>query len=121
MKFNLIDGLNRGTRKFEYELTDKHEYKKLGELYNEDKDRIYTVRMFYTNRKSMFGENEVVVTDDYMINLPKHLTNIVEEIKNNEEYVKLINEGKFAFNIYEYEYTMGKEIKKAYSVNWGTI
>lgn len=121
MKFNLIADLNRGTRKFDYELTDRHEYKKLEELYKEDKDRIYIVRMFYTNKKSLYGENEVVVTDDYIINLPKHLTETVEKIVNNEEYLKLINEGKLAFNIYEYEYKQGKELKKGYSVNWGTV
>ena len=119
MKFDLIDDLNKGFKKFNYELTDRHEYKKLGELYEEDKDRIYFVRMFYTNKKSMFGENEVVVTDNYIINLPKHLTETVKKIVNNEEYVKLINEGKFAFKIYEYEYKQGKETKKGYSVNWG--
>lgn len=121
MKFNLIDGLNRGTRKFDYELTDRHEYKKLEELYKENKDRVYIVRMFYTNKKSMYGENEVVVTDDYIINLPKHLTETVKKIVENEEYVKLINEGRFAFNIYEYEYKQGKEVKKGYSVNWGIV
>ena len=121
MKFNLISDLNRGVRKFNYELTDKHEYKKLEELYKEDKNRIYFVRMFYTNKKSMFGENEVVVTDNYIINLPKHLTETVKKIVNNEEYLKLINEGKFVFKIYEYEYKLGKETKKGYSVNWGTI
>jgi len=121
MKFNLIDGLNKGVRKFDYELTEKHEYKKLGDLYKENKDGVYIVRMFYTNKKSMYGENEVVVTDDYIINLPKHLTETVEKIVNTEEYLKLINEGKFVFNIYEYEYKLGKEVKKAYSVNWGSI
>ena len=121
MKFNLIDDLNKGVRKFDYELTDKHEYRKLEELYKENKDGVYGVRLLYTNKKSMYGENEVVVTDDYIINLPKHLTETVEKIKNNEDYLKLINEGKFIFNIYEYEYRQGKETKKAYSVNWGTI
>ena len=121
MKFKLVDGLNRGTRKFDYEITDRHVYKKLEELYKENKDGVYIVRMFYTNKKSLYGENEVVVTDDYIINLPKHLTETVEKIVNNEEYLKLINEGKFAFNIYEYEYKQGKEVKKGYSVNWGII
>jgi len=121
MKIKLIDGLNKGTRKFNYEITDRHVYKKLGELYKENKDGVYIVRMFYTNKKSLYGENEVVVTDDYIINLPKHLTESVEKIVNNEEYLELINEGKFAFNIYEYEYKLGKEVKKGYSVNWGII
>ena len=121
MKFNLVEGLNKGIRKFDYEMTDKHEYRTLEELFKENVETIYIVKMFYTNKKSMYGENEVVVTDDYIINLPKHLTEKVEEIINNEEYLQLIREGKFAFNIYEYEYTQGKQVHKAYSVNWGTI
>ena len=120
-KFNLLNDLNKGVRRFDYELTDKHEYRKLEELYKDNADGVYIVRMFYTNKKSMYGENEVVVTDDYIINLPKHLTETVEQIVTNDEYLKLIEEGKFVFNIYEYEYKQGKETKKAYSVNWGTI
>ncbi len=118
MKFNLDASLNKGIRKFDYEMTEKHDYKKLGELYNENKDGIYIIRMFYTNTKSKYGKNEVVVTDDYIVNLPKHLTEKVNEICGNDEYLELINEGKLAFNIYEYEYGDGK---LAYSVNWGTI
>jgi len=121
MKFNLIDDLNKGTKKFDYELTDRHEYKKLEELYKENKDGVYIIRMFYTNKKSLYGENEVVVTDDYIINLPKHLTETVEKIVNNEDYLKLINEGVFVFKIYEYEYRQGKEVKKGYSVNFGKL
>lgn len=117
MKFQLIDGLNKGIRKFDYEITDNHEYRKLEELFKDDKEGVYVVRMFYTNKKSKFGENEVVVTDDYIVNLPKHLTEAVRDIRENDRYVQLINEGKFAFNIYEYEYGEGKT---AYSVNWGT-
>lgn len=121
MKFNLSNDLNKGIKRFDYEMNDKHEYKTLEELYNADKEKIYIVRMFYTNKKSKFGDNEVVVTDDFIINLPKHLTEIVADIIANDDYFKAIENGKFAFNIYEYEYTQGKQTKKAYSVNWGTI
>ena len=117
-KFNSVDDLNKGVKKFDYEITEKHEYKKLEELYKENKEGVYFVRMFYTNKKSMYGENEVVVTDDYIINLPKHLTDAVKKIVNSDRYLDLIIEGRFAFNIYEYEYNEGK---KAYSVNWGII
>lgn len=118
MKFNLDNNLNKGIRKFDYELTEQHQYKKLEELYKEDKDKVYIVRMFYTNKKSKFGDNEVVVTDDYIINLPKHLAETVEKIVEDENYLNAIKEGKFAFNIYEYEYSASQN---AYSVNWGFI
>lgn len=121
MKFNFDNDLNKGVKKFDYEMTDKHEYKKLEELFKENKEGFYIVRMFYTNKKSKFGENEVVVTDDYIINLPKHLTETVEQIIKDENYLKLIGECKFGFNIYEYKYNEGKKVKKAYSVNWGTM
>ena len=121
MKFNLSNDLNRGIKRFDYEMNEKHEYKTLEELYKADSEKVYVVRMFFTNKKSKFGDNEVVVTDDYIINLPKHLTEIVADIMANEEHFKSIENGKFAFNIYEYEYTQGKQTKDAYSVNWGTI
>ena len=46
MKFNLVEDLNNGVRKFDYEMTEKHEYKKLEELYKENKEGVYIVRMF---------------------------------------------------------------------------
>lgn len=121
MKFNLSNDLNKGIKRFDYEMNDKHEYKTLEELYKADSEKVYVVRMFYTNKKSKFGDNEVVVTDDYIINLPKHLTEIVADIMANDEHFKSIENGKFAFNIYEYEYTLCNQTQKAYSVNWGTI
>ena len=117
MKFNFDNDLNKGRKTFDYEMTDKHEYRRLEELYKANKDGVYVVRMFYTNKKSRFGENEVVVTDDYIVNLPKHLTAAVEKITKNDKYLELIDQGKFVFKVYEYEYNKGK---KAYSVNWGT-
>lgn len=119
MKFNFDNDLNKGVKRFDYEMTDKHEYRKLEELYKNNNDGVYVVRMFYTNKKSMYGENEVVVTDDYIVNLPKHLTETVKQIIKDEKYLNLISEGKFVFKVYEYEYNQGKEPKLAYSVNWG--
>ena len=116
MKFNFDNDLNKGVKIFDYEMTSKHEYRRLEELYKANKDGVYVVRMFYTNKKSRYGENEVVVTDDYIVNLPKHLTATIERIVKDDKYLELISQGKFVFNVYEYEYNEGK---KAYSVNWG--
>ena len=98
MKFNFDNDLNKGVKRFDYEMTDKHEYRNLEELYKANKDGVYIVRMFYTNKKSIFGENEVVVTDDYIVNLPKHLTETVKKIVKDGKYLELINQGKFHFH-----------------------
>lgn len=119
MKFTMIENLNK-SKSFNYELTDEHRYARLQDLFEQQKDKAYIVRMFYTNKKSNFGDNEVVVTDEFMINLPKHQTQTVEKIKKSDEYRKLIDDGKLAFVIYEYDYGKGKG-KKAYSVNWVQI
>ena len=118
MKFNFDNELNKGVQRFDYEMTEKHEYKKLEDLYKDDKDEVHIVRMFYTNKKSMYGYNEVVVTDDYIVNLPKHLTEAVEKLITDEKYLDLINKGQFGFKVYSYEYG---ESKIAYSVNWGIL
>ena len=118
MKFNFDNDLNKSVKRFDYEITEKHEYRKLEELYNENKDEVHIVRMFYTNKKSMYGDNEVVVTDDYSVNLPKHLTEIVNKLITDEKYLDLISKGQFGFKVYSYEYG---ENKRAYSVNWGVL
>ena len=118
MKFKIDSELNKGVRRFDYVITDNHEYRKLEELFSDDPDAVYVVKMFYTNKKSKFGDNEVVVTDDYIINLPKHLTESVKKIIKDPKYLELIEKSRFAFSIYEYDYD---DSKKAYSVNWGTL
>ncbi|AAO83878.1 hypothetical protein phiP68_04 [Staphylococcus phage P68] len=104
--------------RFEFEEKER-EFIKLSELvekYGMKKE--YIVRALFTNKESKFGEQGVIVTDDYNVNLPNHLTELIKEMRADEDVVDIINAGEVQFTIYEYE---NKKGQKGYSINFGQV
>lgn len=104
--------------RFEFEEKER-EFIKLSELvekYGMKKE--YIVRALFTNKESKFGEQGVIVTDDYNVNLPNHLTKLIKEMRQDEDVVNIINAGEVQFTIYEYE---NKKGQKGYSINFGQV
>lgn len=107
---------NRG-KKFNFEIPDNFEYRSLHDLFNDNgEDFVYKVNAIYINKKSKYGESPVVATDNELVNLPKHLTEIAKEILLDKECVEQINNGEFGFTIYTYEDNTQHNL--CYSVNW---
>lgn len=75
----------------------------------------YVIEALFINTGGNYGPQGVVVTSDYQINLPQHLTNKVEEMRKDAEVVEVINERQLAIKIYEYETKQGR---KGRSVNF---
>lgn len=111
----LLKDLNKGVIKFNYELGE-HTFISLEDLAKQVGDTPQTVRMIYINKKSKFGDSPVVVTDEYLVNMPKHLMDSVNTILDEQHYIDHINNGNLAFIPYAYEYGDGKI---GYSINWG--
>ncbi|ABV44468.1 DNA binding protein [Staphylococcus phage SAP-2] len=106
------------TARFEFEEKER-EFIKLSELvekYGIKKE--YIVRALFTNKESKFGVQGVIVTDDYNVNLPNHLTELIKEMRSDEDVVNIINAGEVQFTIYEYE---NKKGQKGYSINFGQV
>lgn len=104
--------------RFEFEEKER-EFIKLSELvekYGIKKE--YIVRALFTNKESKFSEQGVIVTDDYNVNLPNHLTELIKEMRADEDVVNIINAGEVQFTIYEYE---NKKGQKGYSINFGPV
>ncbi|AWD93119.1 single stranded DNA-binding protein [Staphylococcus phage CSA13] len=104
--------------RFEFEEKER-EFINLSELvkkYGIKKE--YIVRALFTNKESKFGEQGVIVTDDYNVNLPNHLTELIKEMRADEDVVNIINAGEVQFTIYEYE---NKKGQKGYSINFGQV
>ncbi|WDS60857.1 single stranded DNA-binding protein [Staphylococcus phage Simurgh] len=104
--------------RFEFEEKER-EFIKLSELvekYGMKKE--YIVRALFTNKESKFGEQGVIVTDDYNVNLPNHLTELIKDMCQDEDVVNIINAGEVQFTIYEYE---NKKGQKGYSINFGQV
>ncbi|WVH10366.1 single stranded DNA-binding protein [Staphylococcus phage vB_SauR_SW25] len=104
--------------RFEFEEKER-EFIKLSELvekYGMKKE--YIVRALFINKESKFGEQGVIVTDDYNVNLPNHLTELIKDMRQDEDVVNIINAGEVQFTIYEYE---NKKGQKGYSINFGQV
>ncbi|QFG06607.1 hypothetical protein KNU72_gp03 [Staphylococcus phage Portland] len=104
--------------RFEFEEKER-EFIKLSELVEKfGIKQEYIVRALFTNKESKFGEQGVIVTDDYNVNLPNHLTELIKDMRQDEDVVDIINKGEVAFSIYEYE---NKKGQKGYSINFSQV
>lgn len=112
-----ISRFNNEVVKFDFEPSKDFEFKTLEELYKTNgKEKVYTVKGMFINDKSRYGDSPIVVGETSFINLPKHLLNVVNEIRQDNKLVDDINNNKVGFTIYEYH--QEKYNRTCYSVNW---
>lgn len=87
----------------------------LENLYKEQgSETVHTVHAIYINGKSKYGEHPVVAIDGFMVDMPKHLTDIAKDIIADDDAVMAINNQNFGFIVYMYT----KNNKTCFSVNW---
>lgn len=96
----LLNKYSNGGAKFEYDNEKERDYIKLGEL---DMRKQYPIEALFINTKGKFGDQGVIISGDYIVNLPQHLTEMIEEIRQDSEMVEAINDRLFDFEIYEFE------------------
>jgi len=73
-------------------------------------DKVYTIRAMYVNTGGKFGDEPVIVTDDFILNAPHHLVDTVRNIINDGESTQLVNSGLAAFKLYEYKNAKGNQL-----------
>lgn len=101
---------------FEYDREVQRDYTSLKDLVELNGiEKQYIVEALFINTKSKFGEAPVIVTGEWLVNAPKHLTETVKQMQNDEEVVNLINKRLVTFKIYSYQ--DNNNIKR-YSVEW---
>ena len=111
-----ISKLNNNYVAFTFKPDEDLPYKSLELLYNENgKNHTYIIRGVYIN-DSKFGKQGLVVTSQCYVNLPNHLTNDIEQIRQDDSLVNQINEGQAGFKIYHY--FSNKYNKNCFSINW---
>lgn len=116
MSNNFMNKFNKKVVEFTFKPSEDFEYYNLEDVYNNFKDKPIKVLGLYINKSKIYDESPLVVSDFGYINLPVHLVDSVKEIRDNEEVVKMINDGKVGFTIYTYE--SQKSTKLCYSINW---
>lgn len=115
-----ITRFNESIAYFTYDKEKSRPYTNLETLYKKHgKDKVYKVLGLYIN-EGKFGEQGSAVLEDEQVNLPKHLNNVVKEIRSDEKLISDINAGLVGFSIYEYIPKNYNNIK-AYSIRWVDI
>lgn len=108
----LLNKYSNGGAKFEYDNEKERDYIKLGEL---DMSKTYPIEALFINTKGKFGDQGVIISGDYIVNLPNHLTEMIKEMRQDSEMVDAINQRLFDFEIYEFE--SKKYHRKSYSIH----
>ena len=97
-----------------FEFPEKErEFKKLEELHKEQPKARYTILAIFINTKGKFGDQGVFITNDFQVNLPPHLLDLSQELRQDGEVIEAINNRELAFEIYQYNGKNGK----GYSIN----
>lgn len=100
---------------FNYDSKKERSFTKPSHLVSEfGLEFIHKVEGIYINEDTQFGRQGVIVTADYRINAPIHLTGQLHEITRDDESVQLVNDGKVGFKFEAYENEHGIQ----YTVKW---
>ena len=111
---SILSKYNKGS-KFNYQAPKDSEFFKLKDLLERDgAGVIYPLKAMYINTKGNFGDHPVLITEHELVDCPSWLTPTVEEMLNDDELIKYINDGNVEFTIGEFENTKGH----GYNVRW---
>lgn len=109
---NLINKHQNVVANFDFPEKER-EFKKLEELHKQQPKARYTILAVFINTKGKFGDQGIFVTNDFQVNLPPHLLELSQELRQDDEIIQAINNRELAFEIYQYNGKNGK----GYSIN----
>ena len=89
----------------------ERQFAKLSELTEGTK---YTIQALFINTKGKFGDQGVIYTNEFIINLPNHLLDLIKDLRSDEEVTEAINNRQLAFTVYSYATDTGRS---GYSIN----
>lgn len=101
---NIISKHQNVVANFDFPEKDRP-FKKLTEL---ELGKKYTILAIFINTKGKLGHQGIIITEDYQVNMPLHLTDLAKELRQDEEVIEAINNRQLAFDIYEYTNDFGK-------------
>lgn len=78
---------------------EKKDFIRINEL---EINKPYIVNGLYISNKSKYGNHGIIVSSDFRLSAPKHLTDEIIEILNTREDIDAINNNEVYFMIYEY-------------------
>ena len=108
---------NKGNIIFDIDITDFN-FMKLSDIYTSYGKNVIKVDGLYINKKGKFNPHPVAINveEKMLIDLPEHMTEVVEEILKDGESISLIKKGYVGLRATRYA---DKKYKKTcYSAEW---
>lgn len=96
--------------------TNNFKWVDLKTLYDTDPEKGYQVLGLFTNNSGKFGTEPVAIIDGFLVNLPRHLLDAVQQMLDSDEIIQYIKDGHVAFKIYQYH--SNRYNRDAYSIEW---
>lgn len=108
---------NKGNIIFDIDITDFN-FIKLETLYSEYDGNVIKVDGLYINKKGKYNPHPVAINvdDGLLIDLPEHMTKVVEDILKDAESISLIKKGVVGLRAKKYRDK--KYNKNCYSAEW---
>lgn len=108
---------NKGNIIFDIDITDFN-FMKLETMYTEFGDNVVKVDGLYINKKGKYNPHPVAINvdDGLLIDLPEHMTEVVEDILKDAESISLIKKGVVGLRAKKYKDK--KYNKTCYSAEW---
>lgn len=78
---------------------EKKDFIRINEL---EINKPYIVNGLFISKKSKYGDHGIIISSDFRLSVPRHLTDEIIEILNTREDIDAINNGEVYFMIYEY-------------------
>ena len=101
---------------FVFDLDFEKDYVSLKDLYEENSDEIHVIKGLYINTKGLYDDSPVFETDEYLVNIPSHLTHTCIDILSDEEAIEDIKSGKVGFTIRQYEKNVKGKNRVCYTI-----
>lgn len=80
-----------------------------------EEGKTYPVKGVFINTKSKFGAKPVIISDGFMVDIPKHKMDDVNAILADHSLCEAIDAGQCAFTVRSYQ---DKTYGKCYTVDW---
>lgn len=112
--------LNKGGKKFTYELPQNAEFKKLQSF--KEGEQYQVLGLFIGKSKNQkFKPHPVAVGHDFFIDLPQYAVDQVNEMLSDQEIIDCINAGQCGIEVTVYENPIekGKMVNGFRWINWG--
>lgn len=96
--------------------TSNFKWSTLREMFDANPNGQYKILGLFTNKGGKYGTEPVAIIDGFLVNLPRHLLDAVQQMLDSDEIVQYIKDGHVAFTIYQYH--SSKYNRDAYSIEW---